>query len=121
MSFKSYSIDGLLNINALPPLPWTQEALGVDLYASLANSCGAGVSSTALNPSVDVRTFALSRAHKIVAEYGLTGEEAEAVFLEAQEIQGALDATLAAPTGTPREPGAPPLTGSTTTKRERKF
>lgn len=116
-NFKRYPSDGDVDVNDLPSLPWTRDALG-PLYADMARACGSTVSDSALDPSVDARAWAISRGHKHIADLGLTGEDAEAVLLEASALQEAINEALPDPSGSPRAPGAPPMRGSTTTVKK---
>lgn len=110
-------LDGNINIADLPPLPWTRAAVGEEQFNQLALAAGAGDLKNQRNPSLDPRSFGISRAKRIIREYGLTGEDAKAVTEEGAEIQKQIDAQLPQPKGTRRRAGAPSLSPSKTTLR----
>ena len=116
-TYRRYPTDGVVDVNHLPDQPWSQDHLGVELFSAMASACGAGVSGSAVNPSLDARSWAISRAHRIIADQGLSGDDATVVLAEGEQLQAEIDATLPDSSGTPRAPGAPPLTGSTTTRK----
>ena len=116
-TYRRYPTDGVVDVNNLPEQPWTQDHLGVELFSAMATACGAGVSGSAVSPSLDARTWAICRAHRIIADQALSSAEAEIVMADAKELQTQINEMLAEPTGTPRVSSAPELTGSTTTRK----
>ena len=120
-TFAAYPYDEGLDVNNLPDAPWTPEALGAELFNRLCRICGAGDISKHLGASIDPRSFARGRAAVVAQSEGATDERKRELFAEAEILQTAINAKLPAPTGTPRNQNAPPLTGATTIKRQRTY
>ena len=111
--------DGAIDINDLPALPWTRQALGVELFTRLAMVAGVGdLQGHQRNPSLDPRTFGESRAKRLIRISDARGERAAALLAEGRALQARIDATLPAVTGKPRQPGAPALRPAKTTVKE---
>lgn len=112
-------LDGVININDLPAVPWTREALGTAVFRALADVAGVGdLQDHQRNPSLDPRTFGESRAKRLIRISGATGERARQLLAEGRELQARIDQTLPAIQGTPRRAGAPPLRPARTTVRK---
>ncbi len=111
--------DGAIDINNLPALPWTRESLGVELFGRLAIVAGVGdLQGHQRNPSLDPRSFGLSRAKRLIRIGNAQGERAAALLAEGQKLQERIDGALPAIQGKSRQPGAPPLRPAKTTVRE---
>lgn len=121
--FEKDDFDGIVDVNALPALPWTRSALGEELFNALAVLTGTGGGAHTFqrqrNPSLDPRSFGTSRARYLIQRYGLTGERAQAYADEGQALQEAIDKVLPPIKGTPRNPKAKPLTPAKTIFSER--
>lgn len=118
-AFKRDPADGAIDINDLPPIPWTRSVLGAPLFRGLAMVAGVGdLQDHQRDPSLDPRSFGLSRAKRLIRLYNAEGPVAQAYFDEGVRLQAAIDATLPPVQGSPRKPGAPPLTPAKTTFRE---
>lgn len=124
-------LDGDIDISELPPLPWTRDNLGEEYFNGLALLMGAGELHNQRNPSLDPRTFGISRAKRLIEKGGygkpLGDPSAEAerqkivkqILAEGVEIQKQIDAQLPKPQGLKRKAGAPSLRPTKTTWRER--
>lgn len=120
-TFAASPYDEGLDVNNLPDAPWTPEALGHDLFNKLSRVCGAGNISQHLGASLDPRTFARGRAAVIARNEGASDERRQELITESGALQAAINAKLPAPTGTPRNKNARPLTGATTQKKTRTY
>lgn len=124
-TFEVDDYDEGLDVNSLPGLPWTREALGEPLFTQIATVAGAGGGGHTFqrqrNPSLDPRSFGTGRAKRLIALYGLKpgSEQAKAYLQEGLALQEAINEQLPAVKGTPRNPTATPLKPTTTTTRER--
>jgi hypothetical protein len=119
-AFERDPLDGEIDINNLPPAPWTRSALGEKLFADLARAAGVGIiPMTQRDPSLDPRSFGLSRAKRIIKNRKLTGEEAASCLKAGEELQRAIDLGLPPIKGKPRNPKAPPLRPARTRFQER--
>lgn len=117
--FEPDDYDGEIDVNNLPALPWTREALGADLFRELARVAGVGdLQDHQRNPSLDPRSFGLSRAKYLIGRYRLEGAVADAYLNEGAALQEAIDELLPKISGTPRNPSAKPLRPAKTTFRE---
>lgn len=124
-------LDGEIEITDLPPIPWTRASLGPKVFNALARVVGAGDLKNQRNPSLDPRTFGISRARRLIQDAGLATplEDAEQesarqamvsqLLDQGAEIQKQLDAQLPARSGLSRRPGAPALTPAKTTVKQR--
>lgn len=110
--------EGLDLIN-LPAPPWTYEALGPALFKKLSRVTGVGDLSRQTNPSLDPRSFGMARAKLLIRVGRKRGDEAAALMAEGRRLQAIIDAKLPPRSGTPRKPGAPPLSAATTTQGRR--
>ncbi len=120
-TFAASPYDEGLDVNNLPDAPWTLEALGDDLFNKLSRVCGAGNISQHLGSSLDPRTFARGRAAVIARNEGASDERRQELIAESEALQAAINAKLPAPTGTPRNENARPLTGAITQKKTRTY
>ncbi len=120
-TFAAYPYDEGLDVNSLPPSPWTPEVLGEELFNKLCRVSGVGDISKHLGASLDPRSFARGRAAVVAQNEGATNERKQELFAEAEILQSAINAKLPAPIGTPRNQNAAPLTGATTVKRQRTY
>lgn len=109
-----------IDVNALPPIPWTRAALGDDVFQDLADAMGAGDLRQLKKAAIDPRSFGTGRAARLIEAYKLDpeSEQAEAYRQEGAALQEAINATLPAITGTPRNPKAKPMTPATTTRKQ---
>lgn len=111
--------DGDVDVNNLPALPWTRQALGTETFRQLAIVAGVGdLQGHQRNPSLDPRSFGLSRAKRLIRIESAQGERAAQLLAEGQELQARIDGALPAIQGKPRQPGAPTLRPAKTTVRE---
>lgn len=111
--------DGVIDVNNLPAIPWTRDALGVSVFRALAEVAGVGdLQDHQRNPSLDPRTFGESRAKRLIRLANAKGVQAQALLEEGKALQARIDATLPAIKGRPRKAGAPPLSPAKTTFRE---
>jgi hypothetical protein len=111
-----------LNMNDLPPPPWTPEILGDDLFFRLAEVCGAGDRSMRQHGlSLDPRSFGRGRASRLARLESATPERRAELFAEGEVLQAIIDSMMPAPAGTPRNPDAPPLRGAKMVRRVRTF
>lgn len=118
--FKRDPSDGIIDVNDLPPIPWTREALGETLFNALAMAAGVGnLGDHQRNPSIDPRSFGFSRAKRLIRISNAKGPVAKAYFDEGARLQANIDQSLPAIKGRPRQAGAPPLTPATTIFREK--
>lgn len=62
---ESTEFDYGVDLNNLPPAPWTPLALG-ELFWDLSEICGAGIDPNQRNPSLDPRTFARGRMKRML-------------------------------------------------------
>lgn len=116
--FESSSWDQGLDVNNLPPAPWTKAKLGRDLFNKLSAITGA---STPTAKSLSPRSFGHSRAVVIIQRRGLDRpidddeaaeaarqEKVKAILAEGDRLQAAIDATLPPIKGKGRDPRAMP-------------
>lgn len=119
-AFKRYPSDGSIDVNNLPSIPWTRDALGADTFRDLCIASGAGDFGTRQrNPSLDPRSFGLSRAKHLARINNATGPAALPYLQEGARLQETIDASLPPITGKPRRPGAPSLTPAATKFQEK--
>lgn len=110
--------DGPIDVNNLPPIPWTREELGVELFKQLATVAGVGdLQDHQRNPSLDPRSFGMSRAKRLIRLNNVKGHAAQAYLDEGRRLQAAIDAQLPAIRGKQRKAGAPSLRPARTTRR----
>ena len=123
--FETDDYDEGLDVNSLPGLPWTREALGEPLFTQIATVAGAGGGGHAFrrqqNPSIDPRSFGTGRAKRLIQLYGLKkgSEQAQAYIDEGLALQEAIDEQLPMVKGRPRNPNAKPLRPAETKFQER--
>ena len=146
IGFESDPLDEGLDVNALPVSPWQPRTVGLFTFKKLSTVMGCG-ESLAKNPSLDPRSFAIGRANRQIALYGLmteiqptpTGENGdttpgdykradeanaerlariEKIKADAQKLQDAINAYLPEPAGTPRNEKAQPLTPAKVTLKQ---
>lgn len=146
VGFVSDSLDEGLDLAALPCPPWQPRTVGLFTFKKLATVMGCG-ESLSKNPSLDPRSFAIGRANRQIALYGLlseiaptpTGESGdttpgdykradeanierlariEKIKTEGQKLQDAINAQLPEAAGTPRNERAQPLTASKVTLKQ---
>lgn len=143
--FEKDDLDAGLDVNNLPPLPWTQKNLGTFEFKRLASVMGVG-DLLGENPSLDVRTFGLARANRIInalkldqvikptpdgngeiskEEYDRVDtanaereEQAQAYRDEGAALQRQIDAALPKVAGSVRSPKIPKLTPTTSVFKE---
>jgi len=118
--FEPDDYDEGLDVNALPALPWTKEALGEEVFSQLATVAGVGnLADHQLDPSLDPRSFGITRAKRLIRMHGLKGEQAQAYMEEGAALQEAIDEVLPPVRGTARNPTARPLKPARTVTKER--
>lgn len=124
-----------VDVNNLPPLPWTRDALGGKLFHSLAIAMGVGDVRQNAKATLDPRSFGMGRANRLIELYGLArpqqltgngdgGEsdedfakrvaQVEALLQEGAAIQETIQGADVPTAGTPRNPKAKPLTPAIT-------